>query len=108
MKSIVLAAIILPLTLTLSYGAAEKEIKGEITHVTLYPDRAQVTSEAAVSLQPGINVLVMKGLSPYIIRSTIQVGGEGSFTIMGISHSNNFLEITGDSPEVKEIKARIE
>lgn len=108
MKSIVLAAIILPLTLTLSYGAAEKEIKGEITHVTLYPDRAQITSEAAVSLQPGINVLVMKGLSPYIIRSTIQVGGEGSFTIMGISHSNNFLAITGDSPEVKEIKARIE
>ncbi|MFO7574416.1 MAG: mucoidy inhibitor MuiA family protein [Bacteroidales bacterium] len=108
MKSLIISSLLLLLTATAGYGSVEKEIQSEIKHVTLFPDRAQISSEAGISASAGETVLMLKGLSPYIIRSTIQVSGEGRFTIMGVSHSNNFLEATGDSPEVKDLKSKIE
>lgn len=108
MRTMIVTCLLLLLTVQAGFGASEKEIRSEIKHVTLYPDRAQISSEAGISASAGETILMLKGLSPYIIRSTIQVSGEGRFTIMGVSHSNNFLEATGDSPEVKELKSRIE
>jgi uncharacterized protein (TIGR02231 family) len=108
MRYLIISAILFTAVSAGTMGAVEKEIKSEIKHVTLYPDRAQVTGDAPISLQAGETVLMLRGLSPYIIKSTIQVSGEGSFTIMGISHSNNFLATLTDSPEVKELKAKIE
>jgi uncharacterized protein (TIGR02231 family) len=108
MRTIIITGLLLLLTALAGYGASEKEIRSEIKHVTLFPDRAQIGSEAGISVSAGETVLMLKGLSPHIIRSTIQVSGEGRFTIMGVSHSNNFLEATGDSPEVKELKSKIE
>ena len=101
-------ALVLNVTALPGQGNSERDVRSEIKHVTLYTDRAQVSSEAAVSVPAGETMLMLRGLSPHIIRSSIQVSGEGRFTIMGVSHSNNFLEATGESPEVKELKARIE
>jgi uncharacterized protein (TIGR02231 family) len=108
MRSLIISAILFTAVSAGTMGAVEKEIKGEIKHVTLYPDRAQVTGDAPISLQSGETVLMLRGLSPYIVKSTIQISGEGNFTIMGIAHSNNFLSTITDSPEVKELKAKIE
>lgn len=108
MRYLIASVVLLAITAASGYSATEKEVKSEIRQVTLYPDRAQVSSEATISLQTGETILQLKGLSPYIIRSTIQVSGEGGFTIMGVAHSNNYLAITGDSPEVAEIKQKLE
>lgn len=108
MRSLIITAILFTAFAAGTMGAVEKEIKGEIKHVTLYPDRAQVTGDAPISLLAGETVLMLRGLSPYIIKSTIQISGEGNFTIMGISHSNNFLTTLTDSPEVKELRTKIE
>lgn len=108
MRSLIITAILFTAFAAGTMGAVEKEIKGEIKHVTLYPDRAQVTGDAPISLLAGETVLMLRGLSPYIIKSTIQISGEGNFTIMGISHSNNFLSTLTDSPEVKELRTKIE
>ena len=108
MRSQVISVLLLAATVAYGQGSAGKDIKSEIKHVTLYPDRAQISSEAAVTVQSGESVLVLRGLSPYIIRSTIQISGEGRFTIMGVSHTNNFLEAVEDSPEVRDLKSKIE
>jgi len=107
MKSLIFTLLVLPLTIFTSFGA-EKEVKADIKQVTLYPDRAQVSSESALSLQTGETVLKFRGLSPYILRETIQVSGEGGYTIMSVSHSNNYLSTLTDSPEVKDIKTKVE
>ena len=44
----------------------EKDIKANLKHVTVYPDRAQITHEAAFELQAGNSILKLGGLSPYI------------------------------------------
>jgi len=86
----------------------EKEVKAEIKHVTVYPDRAQLSHESSFDLIPGKTILKLKGLSPYIDAQSIQVKGIGEFTILSVNLQNNFLQNLEDSPEVKNIKGQIE
>jgi uncharacterized protein (TIGR02231 family) len=86
----------------------EKEIKAEMKHVTVFPDRAQIEHEAAVSLQSGKSILKLSALSPYIDVQSIQVKGYGDFTILSVNHQNNYLQNLEDSPEVKSIRSQIE
>ncbi len=86
----------------------EKEIKAEIKHVTVFPDRAQITHEASVSLQPGKTTLKLSALSPYIDVQSIQVKGFGDFTILSVNHQNNYLQNLEDSPEIKSIRSQLE
>jgi uncharacterized protein (TIGR02231 family) len=86
----------------------EKEIKAEIKHVTVFPDRAQIDQETSVSLLPGKSILKLSGLSPYIDVQSIQVKGYGEFTILSVNNQNNYLQNLEDSPEVKIIRSQIE
>jgi uncharacterized protein (TIGR02231 family) len=86
----------------------EKEIKAGINHVTVYPDRAQVSHETTVELPAGKTVLILGGLSPYIDAQSIQVKGYGDFIILSVNQRNNYLENLEDLPEVKTIRSQIE
>lgn len=86
----------------------EKDIKSDIKHVTVYPDRAQLSHESSVELAAGKTILKFKGLSPYIDVQSIQVKGIGEFTILSVNLQNNFLQNLEDSPEVVSIRSQIE
>ena len=43
-----------------------KDVKAELKHVTVFPDRAQADHEGSVTLMPGKSVLKLTELSPYI------------------------------------------
>ena len=85
-----------------------KELKAPVAHVTVYPDRAQLTHEASFELPQGKTILTLTGLSPYIDAQSIQVKGLGEFTILSVNLQNNFLQNLEDQPEVKNIRAQIE
>ena len=76
----------------------EKNIKAEIKHVTVYPDRAQLTHETPVEIAAGKTILKLSGLSPYIDARSIQVKGFGNFTILSVNHQNNYLQNLEDLP----------
>ena len=108
MKRFVVVSIFL-ISLVFSLKAqTEKEIKADIKHVTVFPDRAQVDHETTVSLVPGKTILKLSGLSPYIDAQSIQVKGFGEFTILSVNQQNNYLENLEDSPEVKSIRSQME
>lgn len=86
----------------------EKEIKAEIKHVTVYPDRAQVSHETIINLLPGKTILKLTDLSPYIDAQSIRVKGTGEFTILSVNLQNNYLQNLEVSPEVKNIRIQIE
>ena len=67
-----------------AYADNEKEIRAAIKHVTVYPDRAQVTHEASVELPAGKSLLRLGSLSPYIDAQSIQVKGTGAFVIISV------------------------
>jgi uncharacterized protein (TIGR02231 family) len=108
MKKSLFVSIIILLTVVGATAQTEKEIKANIKHVTVFPDRAQIDHETAVSLLPGKNVLKLSGLSPYIDAQSIQVKGYGEFTILSVNQQNNYLQNLEDSPEVKNIRSQME
>ena len=97
------------MTQTLNLSAdSEKEIRADIKNVTVYPDRAQLNHECSIDLPSGKTVLKLGSLSPFIDAGSIQVKGFGDFTILSVSHRNNYLENLESIPEVKNIRSQIE
>jgi uncharacterized protein (TIGR02231 family) len=108
MKKIVIV-ILLILSALLNVSAdTEKEIRSETKHVTVFPDGAQISEEAAIALTPGKTVLRITGLSPYIDAQSIQVKGVGEFTILSVNHQNNYLQNLEASPEINNIQSQID
>lgn len=90
------------------FADAEKEIKAGIKHVTVYPDRAQVSHETTLEIPVGTTILRLGGLSPYIDAQSIQIKGYGDFIIQSVNQQNNYLQNLEDIPEVKSIRSQIE
>jgi len=104
-----LFTLILVLSAVLYVSAdTEKDIKAALKHVTVYPDRAQLTHETTVEIPAGKSLLKLGGLSPYIDLLSIQVKGYGDFTILSVNHQNNYLENLVELPEIKNIMSQIE
>jgi uncharacterized protein (TIGR02231 family) len=108
MKRLIVISSALLLSMLHLTAQPEKEIKAEIKHVTVFPDRAQIDHEGTVSLQAGKTVLKLSSLSPYIDVQSIQVKGYGDFTILSVNHQNNYLQNLEDSPEIKSIRSQLE
>ena len=108
MKSFIITLLAVIISILQLTAQSEKEIKAEIKHVTVFPDRAQIDHEAAVSLQAGKTILKLSALSPYIDVQSIRVKGFGDFTILSVNHQNNYLQNLEDSPEIKSIRSQLE
>jgi uncharacterized protein (TIGR02231 family) len=108
MKKLILTSVFLSMAFTITLAENEKEIKGTISHVTVYPDRAQVNQEAGFDIPAGKTIIRLKGLSPYIDAQSIQAKGFGDFTILSVNLQNNYLQNLEELPEVRNLKAQIE
>ena len=108
MKNLILISILILIGSINLSADTEKEIKAGIKHVTVYPDRAQMSHETTVDLPAGNTILKLSGLSPYIDAQSIQVKGYGDFIILSVNQQNNYLENLEDLPEVKSIRSQIE
>ncbi len=108
MKKLIIISISLFTFLNIISADTEKEIKGIIKHVTVYPDRAQVNQETMIDIPVGKSVLKLSNLSPYIDAQSIQVKGYGDFIILSVNHQNNYLQNLESSPEMKSIRSQIE
>ena len=89
MKKLFLTLILLTTVVFYISADTEKDIKAGLKHVTVYPDRAQMTHETTVEIAAGKTVLKLGGLSPYIDAQSIQVKGYGDFMILSVNHQNN-------------------
>ncbi len=91
MKKLIISiiSVILPITLL-----AENNIylKTKINNVNLFLTGAEINRIAKINIKQGNNIYIIKGLSPYMDKNTIQITGKGNFTILGVSSQNNFLE----------------
>ena len=108
MKNLILIPLLGLYSFAYLTAETDKEIKANISHVTVYPDRAQINHEATFDLQNGSTTLKFPGLSPYIDARSIQVKGYGDFTILSVNHQNNYLRNLEDIPEVKTIRSQIQ
>ncbi|NMM49124.1 mucoidy inhibitor MuiA family protein [Marinigracilibium pacificum] len=70
----------------------ELKLKSSIDNVTIYLQNAQISRSGKISIPKGKSIISINRLSPYIDEKSIQVKGDGDFTILSVNHKLNFLE----------------
>jgi uncharacterized protein (TIGR02231 family) len=85
-----------------------KTVKSKIRSATVFLKGADITSNAEVQLSAGANTLVFNNIASSINPQSIQVKGEGDFSILSVTHQINYLENQEKSKEVKLLQDSIE
>lgn len=70
---------------------AQQQVTSEIEKVTVFSSGAQVIRKTNLSIPLGKTELIFAGISPKIDKQSIQVRGEGAFTILSVVHQTNYL-----------------
>lgn len=98
--------------LCLSLGAraeeARKPVPSTVQQVTVFIKGAQVTRNATVALTPGTTTLVFNGLAADIEEKSIQVQGDGAFSILSVSRQKNYLHEQQQAEDVSKLKAQLD
>ena len=81
-----------------------KAVESKVVKVTVFPYGAQVTRTGHASIPAGKSELVFSGVSPYADASSIQVEGNGLFTILAVSPQPNKLKEQKKTKEVEELE----
>lgn len=103
---------ILFLTIFFNIGFAqnfkEKELKTEIKEVTIFLNGAQIFETGAIIIPSGKTIIQIKNLSSFLDEKTIQVKGEGDFTILSVNHKLNYLNELKRDSKIDSLKKIIE
>jgi hypothetical protein len=86
----------------------EISLTSQIKEVTLFLSGAQVFETATGTLPAGESVLLVKGLSPYLDEKSIQLKGQGNFTIQAVNKRMDFLSEKEVGEKVSAFEAQIE
>ena len=85
----------------------EVTLTNQIKEVTLFLSGAQVFESATGSLPAGETVLLVKGLSPFLDEKSIQVKGQGNFTIQAVNKRLDFLHEKEEGEKVIALEKEI-
>ncbi len=77
---LVIAFLALPITAQ----TTEKEIKTEVSGVTVFLEGAQVSRKKNIAVNSGISILKFTSLSPFIDAKSVQVKAEGNITVLSV------------------------
>ncbi|MBX7224456.1 MAG: mucoidy inhibitor MuiA family protein [Chitinophagales bacterium] len=108
MKNILSSIILGCIFLSVSAQSTQKPVESTIKKVTVFLNGAQITRQVEnFPLTNGRNELVFKGISSNIDPQSIQLKGEGKFTIVSVAHQYNYLELTQTNDEVLKLQDQI-
>lgn len=79
-------------------------IETKIEKVIVFRSGAQVIRKGKANLISGKSQLVFKGISPKINPQSIQVKGEGDFTVLSVTHQLNTLEEQTKRAEIEVLE----
>lgn len=75
----------------LGQGPVRKNLRLTIQEATLFIQGAQVFESGKASIPSGSSTLLISNLSPFVDEKSIQVKGDGNFTIVSVNYRKNFL-----------------
>lgn len=103
MKALIVFAVLLPLTM-LSQTKATAKLKS----ATVFLDGAQLYHEASTTIKKGKQTVAIGKITEYLDPSTIQVKGEGAFTILSVDVKRNFDNQENSEAKVEKLNAKKE
>ncbi|GAF05367.1 DUF4139 domain-containing protein [Saccharicrinis fermentans] len=108
MKAINILLLILIFSNVFSQEILEKEIKTEVTEVTVFLNGAQIVRKKGVDLTKGKSIIKFVNLSPFIDAKSVQVKAEGELTVLSVNHQQNYLDKMEKSIELTDLEKQLE
>jgi uncharacterized protein (TIGR02231 family) len=100
--------IILILLLFPFFGICQLETKHfletKVNAATIYLTGAELSRTTQVNLKKGNNLLVFKGLSPYVNAKSVRISGDVDLSVLSISTKTNYLTKKKELPVIKRLK----
>ncbi|HYG49529.1 MAG TPA: mucoidy inhibitor MuiA family protein [Flavobacteriales bacterium] len=97
---------LVPLLLAFNAHAKDLELKTKITNVTVFQSGAQVTRTGSLTLPSGEHEVVIHDATSLLKKESIQVKGEGNFTILSVNHQVDLREQNMDKSKTAELEAK--
>lgn len=99
---------ILPFFLLIALHAKGKEIelKTTITDVTVFQSGAQVKRTGSTTIPAGEYEIVIRDATALLKKESIQVKGDGNFTILSVNHQVNLNDQKQDKAKWAELEAK--
>lgn len=88
--------------------AQPKSLNSTIEKVTVFFNGAQVSRSANTPLSIGKSEIVFKGLTPNLDTRSVQVRGEGDFTVLSVTPRTNFLESATKRDTIKDLEQQLD
>lgn len=108
MKSLMLLILGMHIIPVLSQPIKEKQLKTRVDEVTVFLNSAQVFETGTTSIGPGKTLVTIKGLSPHLDEKSLQVKGEGDFTILSVNHKLNYLDSLKQGTKIDSLHGLID
>lgn len=83
-------------------------VDSRIHSATVYLNGAELIRSSTIPLKKGNNLVVFKGLSPYINSKSIRVSGDIELSVLSISSKINYLTKKADLPVITRLKDSLE
>lgn len=83
-------------------------VTSEISDVTVFQNQAQIHRTQEVKLKSGITTVVFEGLSEFVNTESIQLKGDGRYTLLSLTTRNNYTEEQTWSGDVKQLRIQRE
>jgi uncharacterized protein (TIGR02231 family) len=108
MKHSSLLSFVFLLSISVFSQENEKKVKSEIKQVTVFLSGAAINNVGSATIEAGQSDLVFEGLSPNIDANSIEVKGEGAFTILSVTSRINYLNNQPKSKEISQLEDSLE
>ena len=103
----ILTLLLVVATLLQTVQAAEKTLTTKINEVVVYLEGAQVTRIGQMQLPAGNSEIVIKNLTPLIDKQSLQVTGDGAFSILSVNFQLNYVEQKKPMEEIGKLVNRL-
>ncbi|MDX2303162.1 MAG: mucoidy inhibitor MuiA family protein [Microscillaceae bacterium] len=84
-----------------------KILDSKIEQVIVFVDGAQIIRKAQTQLTAGKNELVIRGISPYLLKESIRLEAEGKLTVLSVVHQPNHLVQQKKREEIDELEKQM-
>lgn len=102
-----MSALLLSFLLLLNVQSSTSDsakVSSEIEQVTVFKNQAQIQRKAEVDLNSGTTIVVFTGLSETLIDQSIQLRGNGAFTLLSLTTRNDYSEKTTFRPDIQTLR----
>jgi len=92
---------------TINVNAKDIELKTTITDVTVFQSGAQVKRIGSINIPAGESIILIKDATALLKKESIQVKGEGNFTIISINHQQSIYNQKTEKDKIKDLEAKL-